>query len=75
MKDQKQKKPLNKFARFSGIGFQMFAIIGLGTFIGFKLDEKYPNPKNLFTLGFSLSAVIISIVYVIRQITSATKDN
>lgn len=75
MKEKKPKKPLNKFARFSGIGFQMFAIIGFGTFIGFKLDEKYPNQKNLFTLGFSLSAVIISIAYVIRQITSATKDN
>lgn len=75
MKEQKQNKPLNKFARFSGIGFQMFAIIGFGTFVGFKLDEKYPNPKNLFTLGFSLGSVIISIYYVIRQINSASKDN
>ena len=75
MKEQKQNKPLNKFARFSGIGFQMFAIIGFGTFVGFKLDEKYPNPKNLFTVGFSLGSVIISIYYVIRQINSASKDN
>ena len=75
MEEQKQNKPLNKFARFSGIGFQMFAIIGFGTFVGFKLDEKYPNPKNLFTLGFSLGSVIISIYYVIRQINSASKDN
>ena len=75
MKEQKPKKPLNKFARFSGIGFQMFAIIGFGTFLGFKLDKKYPNPKNLFTLGFSLGSVIISILYVIRQINSASKNN
>jgi hypothetical protein len=74
MKEKKQGKPLNKYARFSGIAFQMFAIIGLGTYIGVKLDKKYPNEKNLFTLGFSLGSVIISILYVIRQIISASKD-
>jgi hypothetical protein len=75
MKEKKQEKPLNKFARFSGIGFQMIAIIAFGTFVGVKLDEKYPNEKNLFTLSFSLGSVIISILYVIRQIISASKDN
>jgi hypothetical protein len=46
----------------------MVAIIALATFIGVKLDEVYPNDKDLYTLSLSLSGVILSIVYVIRRI-------
>jgi hypothetical protein len=53
----------------------MFAIIGVGTFVGVKLDEKYPNKHNLYTLILSLTSVIMSIVYVIRRIIAGSKDN
>ncbi|WP_299223646.1 AtpZ/AtpI family protein [uncultured Psychroserpens sp.] len=59
----------------SGIAIQMFAIIAVGTFIGFKLDEKHPNTYNLYTLGCSLSAVIISIIYIIRRIIAISKED
>ena len=72
-KDQKDR--LNSYARLSGIAIQMFAIIGVGTFIGVKLDESYPNTHNLYTLSFTLGSVIMSIVYVIRRIIVASKDN
>jgi hypothetical protein len=74
----KHKPPqdkLNSYARFSGIAIQMFAIIGVGTFVGVKLDEKYPNKHNLYTLILSLTSVIMSIVYVIRRIIAGSKDN
>lgn len=73
LKDQKDK--LNSYARFSGIAIQMFAIIGVGTFIGVKLDETYPNKNNLYTLIVSLASVIMSIVYVIRRIIASSEDN
>ncbi|MDG5491131.1 AtpZ/AtpI family protein [Psychroserpens sp. SPM9] len=72
---QKKDKPFNTYARFSGIVIQMVAIIGIGTFIGYKLDEAYPNEHNLYTLAGSLSSVIISIVYIIRRIIAASKDD
>lgn len=53
----------------------MFAIIAVGTFIGYKLDERYPNQHNLYTLSGSLSSVIISIVYVIRRIIAMSKED
>ena len=53
----------------------MFAIIGVGTFIGVKLDEMYPNAHNLYTLTLSLGSVIMSIVYVIRRIITGSKDD
>ncbi len=73
LKDQKDKH--NSYARFSGIAIQMFAIIGVGTFIGVKLDERYPNAHDLYTLSLTLGSVIISIIYVIRRIIAASKDN
>lgn len=72
-KDQKDK--FNSYASFSGIAIQMFAIIGIGTFIGVKLDEKYPNEDKLYTLILSLGSVIMSIVYVIRRIIAGSKYN
>lgn len=72
---QEQKKRLNNYARFSGIAIQMFAIIGIGTYVGVKLDEKFPNKHNLYTVVLSLLSVIMSVVFVIRRIIAASKDN
>jgi hypothetical protein len=52
----------------------MFVIIGVGTFSGVKLDEKFPNKHNLFTVILSLLAVIMSIVFVIRRILAISED-
>ena len=69
-----QKRPLNAYARYSGIAIQMFAIIAIGTYVGVKLDEYYPNKNNLFSVFLSLAAVILSIIFVIRQILLASKE-
>lgn len=71
-KDQYNKKKvnqLNAYARFSAIGFQMIAIIGLGVFAGVKLDENYPNKYKLFTIILSLLAIAMALYSVIRQVT------
>jgi hypothetical protein len=72
-KHQKPKKLLNSYAKFSGIAIQMFAIIGVGTFAGVKLDEKFPNKYNLYTITLSLTSVIFAIVFVIRRIIAGSK--
>lgn len=68
-----KKNQFNSYARYSGIVFQMLAIICFGAFIGVKLDEKFPNKNNLYTLTLSLAAVILSVIIVIRNINSASK--
>ena len=72
-KDQKDR--FSSYARYSGIVFQMIAIICVGTFIGVKLDERYPNENDIYTLCFTLVFVIASIIYVIRRIIAISKDN
>ena len=70
-KIQKQNKDsrINSYAKFSGIAFQMVAIIGLGSFGGVKLDEYYPNKYSVFTIICSLVSIGIALYYVIKQVT------
>jgi hypothetical protein len=72
LKDQKNK--LNTYAHFSGIAIQMFAIIGIGSYIGVRLDDNYPNEYNLYTIMLSLTSVVVSIVFVIRRIIAGSKE-
>jgi hypothetical protein len=53
----------------------MIVIIGLGTFIGMKLDEKFPNPHSLYTLFGTLFAVLSSIYFVIKRVIKISKQS
>ena len=68
----KQKNPpekqLNKYIVFTSIVFQMGITIGVGTYFGQWLDEKYPNDFSLYTLLFSLLAVFGSLYMVIKKV-------
>ena len=64
--DQK-KRQLNAYARYSGMAFQMLAIILLGVFGGFKLDE-WLHTKPILTVLLSICSVILSVYYVTRDL-------
>jgi F0F1-type ATP synthase assembly protein I len=67
-KPTKEKRPpLESYARYSSLAFQMFAIIGLGIFGGVKLDE-WAN------IGFPVFTVLLSIISVAAAIYTAVKD-
>lgn len=67
MKPKKQKKPLNKYLRLTGIGLQMGLTIYLCVYIGKKLDAMYPNDRNWFTIGFTLFGVFGALWSVVKQ--------
>ena len=70
-----QKKPLKNYARYSGIASQMLAIIGIGTFVGTKIDENYPNKHNIFTALLSLTSVVLSTFIAVRRIIANSKED
>lgn len=70
-----KEKNFNSYARYTGVVFQMIAIIVVGTFIGLKLDEKFPNENNWFTIALAFLAVIISVIVVIRNVNTASKKS
>ena len=51
----------NASIRYSGIAFEMLAIMGIFTFIGWKLDRWLENRLPIFTLICSLSGVCFGI--------------
>ncbi len=64
-----QDNQLKNFAKFSGLGFQMLAIIGISTFLGVKLDAFISNSiTQYYTLGFSLAGVVLAIIFTLKQI-------
>ena len=65
-KPPKRSNPLNSYAKYSGVAFQMIVIIGLGTYGGMKLDEAFPNKYQAYTLVLSLVSVIIAMYVAIR---------
>lgn len=68
-KKQKPNNKLNNYARYSGIAFQMLAVIAIGSYGGVLLDEQFPNKYSIFTIVCSLASVGIAMYFVIKQAT------
>lgn len=60
---KKHKNKFDNFIRYSGLGFEMMAIIGIFTFAGLKIDQWMKNEFKGFTLGLMIFSVIVAIVY------------
>ena len=63
--DRNDEKPMNAYAKYSGLGFQMIAIIGLFTFAGYKIDQAAQHQVKWVTAILSLIGVFISLYIVI----------
>ena len=76
--DPQNQKPSNKasqYAKYSGLAFQMIAIIVLGSYGGMKLDERYPNEYNLWTVLGSILSVFIATILAVKQVLDLSKNN
>ena len=69
-KNQKQSKnkAIKDFARYSGIAFQMIAIILITTWGGIKLDKLAGFENPVFTIILSLFGVFAAIYTVVRDL-------
>ena len=67
-KEENSEKKVNASAKYSAIGFQMIATIGLLTFIGYKIDQHRQSETNIITAAFALVGVGIALFQVIRQV-------
>jgi F0F1-type ATP synthase assembly protein I len=65
---QKNRESLNSYVKYSGIAFQMIAIILIGVFGGMKIDKWLKTEKPVFTALLSVLAVILAIYYSIKDL-------
>jgi ATP synthase protein I len=68
-KNQKSlpNKGLNDFARYSGIAFQMIAVILITTWGGIQLDKLFKLQTPVFTIVLSLLGVFAAIYTAIKD--------
>lgn len=50
--EDNQNKPVNNFLKYSGLGIQMLASIGVGAWLGMKLDQYLELKFPVFLLTF-----------------------
>lgn len=65
--EKKNESPLRFYAKYSALGFQMLAIILVGAFGGRALDNWLNLGFPVFALVFTILAVVMSIIYGIRE--------
>ncbi|UKJ07335.1 AtpZ/AtpI family protein [Solitalea lacus] len=66
--NEKRKALLRSYARYSGMGFQMIAVIGVFAFAGVKLDERIASQTPWFTILGCLMGIGLSFYFVIKQL-------
>ncbi len=62
------KKPLNGYAKYSGMAIQMAAIIVGGVLGGIQLDKWLALKFPIFTLVLTLLSVFLAIYYFIKDV-------
>jgi F0F1-type ATP synthase assembly protein I len=62
-----ENKGLNDFAKYSGMAFQMFAIILITTWGGIQLDKLAKFHTPVFTIILSLLGVFAAIYTVLKD--------
>ncbi|MEO5910723.1 MAG: AtpZ/AtpI family protein [Pelobium sp.] len=70
-KNSSEKEKLsapNSYIKYSSLGFQMIAIIGMFTFAGYKIDEYNQSKNPIFTALLSLFGVIIALYTIFRAL-------
>jgi F0F1-type ATP synthase assembly protein I len=70
MANHPKGKNTTNFVRYTGMGFQMLAVIGLFAFAGYKIDTYRHSDKFIFMAILGLIGVIISLYQVVRQLNS-----
>jgi putative effector of murein hydrolase LrgA (UPF0299 family) len=65
--DGSDKKPYNVYAKYSGMVFQMAAIIFAGAYSGIWLDKHFENKTPYLTAGLVLLSVFLAVYFVIKD--------
>ncbi len=64
--DDNRKNRFDNFIWYSSLGFEMMAIIGIFTFVGYKIDQWLKNEFRITTFVLMIFSVIIAILYGIK---------
>lgn len=72
--DEKPKKQIKNYVRFSSAAIQMGAIIAAAAFLGVWLDKKYNPNGNMYTLICTLVGVVGAMYLIIKEVINISKE-
>lgn len=68
MEKKQPKKSANIYLKYSGLAFQLGATIGIGAFIGFKLDQWANFDKQYLTALFAILFTLAGLYIVLKDL-------
>lgn len=71
---QQPNSNFNKYLKYSGIAFQMVAVILGGVYLGKFLDQKFPNESAIYSVICIMIAVCLSILLAIKDFIFKRKE-
>ena len=72
-----QKRPIkqyNTYIKYSGLAFQMIAVCGLATWLGYWIDNKLNLKFPAFTLTLLISSLVGIIYWLINSVIKDSED-
>ena len=66
--NQKKRHQPNPYIKYSGIAFQMGAIIAVGVLLGQWLDERAANETPWYTIGIGLFSIFAALYLTLRDL-------
>jgi F0F1-type ATP synthase assembly protein I len=64
---------LQTYARYSGLAFQMIAIILAFVWMGKKIDEHYFDGRSIFIIVLSLLGIFVAMYIALKDLLKPTK--
>lgn len=68
-----ENRKFNAYLKYSGLGFQLIAVILAGAFAGRFLDRKLENETPYFTAGLIMFFLIAYLVKLVRDLNRENK--
>jgi predicted negative regulator of RcsB-dependent stress response len=66
--DENGGRQVKDYVKYTGMGFQMIAIIGIFTYAGYRIDDSAHHQTKWVTAVLSLAGVLISLYVVIASV-------
>ena len=68
--DTGNNSPTNSYGKFTGLAFQMIAVIGAFAYAGYKIDQSAGHTTKWVTAVLALIGVFISLYIVFKSVNS-----
>lgn len=72
--EDKPKKQVKNYVRFTGAAFQMAGTIVATAFLGVWLDKKFNPGGSMWTLICTLTGVVVSMYLIIKEVINISKE-